>query len=59
MDEGFIFGSFFNIWDVDENERVKINFGTCRDQLVVPIYGSCGVENCIVVLIEVVNEDYE
>jgi hypothetical protein len=27
----------------------------CKDLLVVPIYGPCGVENCIVVWIEVVN----
>jgi hypothetical protein len=59
MDEGFIFVSFFSYWDVDENEKVKINFGTYRDQLVVIIYGSCGVENCIVVLIEAMNEDCE
>jgi hypothetical protein len=59
MDEGFIFGSFLTIWDMDKTERVKIGFVTCRDLLVVPIYGPCGVENCIVVLIEDVNEDCE
>jgi hypothetical protein len=59
MDEGFMFGSFVNIWDVDENERVKIGIGMCRDSLVVPIYGPCGVENCIMVLVELVNDDYE
>jgi hypothetical protein len=59
MDEGFIFGSSINIWDVDENEKVKIVIGTCRNPLVVIIFGCCGVENCIVVLIEVMNEDCE
>jgi hypothetical protein len=59
MDEGFIFGSSHTIWDVDENERVNIGIGTCRDLLVVPIYGPYGVDNCIVVLIEVMNEDCE
>ncbi len=59
MDEGFIFGSFVSIWDVDENERVRISIGTCRDQSIVPIYEPYGVENCIVVLIKVVNDDYE
>jgi len=58
MDEGFMFGSFINIWDVDENERVKIDIRMCRDPSIVPIYGPCGVENCIVVLIEFVNDDY-
>jgi hypothetical protein len=59
MDEGFIFGSSINIWDVDESEKVKIGIGTCRNSLVVIIFGRCGVENCIVVLIEVMNEDCE
>jgi hypothetical protein len=59
MDEGFIFGSSINIWDVDENERVRIGIGTCKNPLVVLIYGPCGMENCIVVLIEVMNEDCE
>jgi hypothetical protein len=59
MDEGFIFGSSVNLWDVDENERLRIGIGMCRDSSVVPLYGTYGVENCIVVLIEVVNEDCE
>jgi hypothetical protein len=59
MDEGFKFGNFFSIWDVNKNERVKICFRTYRDSLVVPIYGPYGVENCIVVLIEAMNEDCE
>jgi len=59
MEKGFIFGCSFIIWDVDENEKVKITFGTCRDPLVVLIYGPCGVENCIVVLIEAVNDECE
>jgi len=33
MDDGFIFGSFFNIWDADKNERVTISFGTCRKSI--------------------------
>jgi len=36
-----MFSSFINIWDVHENEKVKIGIGTCRDLLVVPIYGPC------------------
>jgi hypothetical protein len=59
MDEGFIFGSFLTLWDMDENEKVEIGFVTCRDLLVVLIYGPCGVDNCIVVLIQDVNEDCE
>jgi len=59
MDEGFIFGSSVSIWDTNENERVRINIGTCRDSSIVSIYEPCGVENCIVVLIEAVNEVYE
>jgi hypothetical protein len=31
----------------------------CRDLSIVFIYGPCGVDNRIVVLIEVVNEDFE
>jgi len=59
MEEGFIFGYSFTIWDVDENEKVNISFGTYRDPLVVLIYGPYGVENCIVVLIEDVNDECE
>jgi hypothetical protein len=59
MEEGFIFGCFFIIWDADDNENVKIGFGTYRDPLVVLIYGPCGVENFIVVLIEDVNDECE
>jgi len=59
MDEGFMLGSSISIWDMDKNERVKIGIKTCRDPLVIPVYGPCGVENCIVVLIEFVNDDYE
>jgi hypothetical protein len=59
MDEGFIFGSFISIWDIGKDERVRIGIGTCKDLLIVPIYGPCGMENCIVVIIEVVNEDCE
>jgi hypothetical protein len=44
---------------MDENEKVEIGFVTCRDLLVVLIYGPCGVDNCIVVLIQDVNEDCE
>ncbi len=59
MDEGFIFGSSVSIWDTDENERVRINIGTCTNLSIILIYGPYGVKNCIVVLIEVVNEDCE
>jgi hypothetical protein len=59
MDKKFIFGSSSSIWDADKNERVRIDIGTCRNSSSVPIYGACGVENCIVVLIKVVNEDCE
>ncbi len=54
-----MFGSSTNIWDVNENERVKIGIRMCRDLLVVLAYGPCGVENYLVVLIEFVNDDYE
>jgi hypothetical protein len=33
MDEGFIFGSYVSIWDMDKNERVRINIGTCTNPL--------------------------
>jgi hypothetical protein len=59
MDEGFIFGNYVSMWDVDKNERVNINIIMCRDLSIVFIYGPCGVDNRIVVLIEVVNEDFE
>jgi hypothetical protein len=59
MDEGLIFGSSISIWDIDKNEKVKIGTGTCIILSIVPIYGPYGVENYIVVLIKVVNEDYE
>jgi hypothetical protein len=59
MDEGFILRSFITIWDANNNEKVKIGFETSRDQLIVLIYGPCGVENCIVVLIEGLNEKCE
>jgi hypothetical protein len=59
MDEGFIFGNSISVWDVDENERVKISIKTCRDLLVVLIYGPCGMDNYIVVSMESMNEDYE
>lgn len=54
-----MFGSFVNIWDANNNERMKIDIRTCKDPLVVLIYGPYGVENCKVVLIEATNEDYE
>jgi len=38
---------------------VRISIGTCTNLSVVLIYEPYGVENCIVVLIEVVNEDCE
>jgi hypothetical protein len=59
MEKGFIFGSFVNILDANKNERVNIGIITCKDLLLVLVHGSYGVENSIVVLIEVVNEDYE
>jgi hypothetical protein len=48
MDEGFIFCSSINIWDVGKNERVRIGNRMCRDPSVVPTYGPYGMENCIV-----------
>jgi hypothetical protein len=38
MDEGFMFDNSIIIWDVDENERVKISIGMCRDLSIVLIY---------------------
>jgi hypothetical protein len=54
-----MFGNFVSIWDTHENERVKIGIKTCRDLSIVPIHGPCGMENCIIVLIEIVNENCE
>jgi hypothetical protein len=31
----------------------------CKDSSIVPIDGPCGMEKCIMVLIEAMNEDYE
>jgi hypothetical protein len=45
--------------DIDKNERVKIGIGTCRNLSIILIYGPCGMENYIVVLIKAVNEAYE
>jgi hypothetical protein len=59
MDDEFIFGNTINIWHVDNNERVRIGIGMCSHLLVVFIYGPCGVENCIVILIEAMKEDCE
>lgn len=53
-----MFGSSISIWDVDKDEKVKIGIRMGRDPSIVPIYGPCGVENCIVVLIQYVNDDY-
>ncbi len=38
---------------------VRIGIGTCRIPSIVLICGPCGVENYMVVLIEIMNEDYE
>jgi hypothetical protein len=59
MAKGFGFSSFVSIWDAHKNERVKIGVRTCRDLSIVCIYGPCGVENYIVVLVEIVHEDCE
>jgi hypothetical protein len=59
MDEKHIFGSYVIIWDTDDNEKVKIGIGICRNLSDVLIYEPCGMENCIVVLIEAMNEDCE
>jgi hypothetical protein len=44
-----MFHSSINIWVSCENERMNIGIGTCKDPLLVLKYGSCGVENCLVV----------
>jgi hypothetical protein len=59
MVKGFMFGSSINVWDFCENEQVKIGIGTCKNSSLVLIYGSCGVENCLVVSIEIVHEAFE
>jgi hypothetical protein len=33
MDEGFIFGSFVNFWDMNENEKVRIGIGTSLEEI--------------------------
>jgi hypothetical protein len=38
---------------------VKIAIETCKDPSLVLIYGSCGVENCMVVSIETVHDAFE
>ncbi len=52
-------GSSVILWDFCEIQKVKISFGTCKDPSQVPIYGPCGMENCIVILIETVFEAFE
>ncbi len=37
----------------------KIFSNPCTYSLVVSIYGPCGVDNCIMVIIEAMNEDCE
>jgi hypothetical protein len=39
------------IWDSNEDGRVQIKIGKCKDPSLVSIYGANGVENCIVVTI--------
>jgi hypothetical protein len=38
---------------------VKISIGMCRYSSLVPIYGLCGVENCMVVSIETMHEAFK
>jgi hypothetical protein len=59
MAKGFMFGSFVNIWDFCENEWVKIGIRTCRNPSFVLIYGLCGMENCMVVSIEIMHEAFK
>jgi hypothetical protein len=59
MVKGFVFNSSISIWDIHENERVKIGVKMCRNPSILRIYGTCGVANCILVLIETVHEDCE
>jgi hypothetical protein len=59
MAEGFMFGSFVNIWDSCKNEWLKIRIGTSRDPTLVLIYGPCKVENCMVVSSETMHEAFE
>ncbi len=47
------------MYELDFDVILRICIGMCGDPSVVLIYGTCGMENCIVVLIEVVNEDCE
>ncbi len=54
-----MFGSYVSIWDADENEKVNICIRMCKDSSIVPIDGPCGMEKCIMVLIEAMNEDCE
>jgi len=59
MVEGFMFSNSVSIWDARKNERVKIGVGMCKDLSIVLIYGPCGVDSCIMVLIGIVHEDCE
>jgi len=59
MTKGFMFGSFVNIWDFHENEQMKIGIRTCKNPSLVSIYGQCGSENCMVVLIEILHKAFE
>jgi hypothetical protein len=38
---------------------MKIGIRMCKDPSLVSIYGLCGVENCMVVLIETMHEAFE
>jgi hypothetical protein len=58
MVKGFMFGSSISIWDAHKNETVRIGIRTCWDSSIISICWPCGVENCIMVLIEIVHEDY-
>jgi peptidyl-tRNA hydrolase len=52
-------GNNVSIWDLRENEKVKIGIGTCRDPSLVPIYVVLGVETYTMALIEAMFEAFE
>jgi len=44
-------GDTISIWDLSKDGKVRIRVGQCKDPLLVSIYGTNGMEYCIVVTI--------
>jgi hypothetical protein len=59
MPGGFKFSDNVGIWDLCEDEKIKIEIKTCRDPSLVLIYGLFRDKNYIVVLFVVMFECFK